>query len=99
MLFVYLLRITSEILTLYYFNNSYSSQMYSSRHQLCAANNNFETIVEMITDNCMQNSPEDSVCCSGYNISNNFTEGKMEVHLLSGFIEIPVDYLDCTSKS
>ena len=95
MLFVYLLRITPDTLTLHYFNDSItnSSQMNSYRHQLCAANNNLE-IVEMITENCI---PEDSVCCSDYNI--NFTEGTMEVHFLSGFIKIPVDYLDCTSKS
>ena len=96
MLFVYLLRITPETLTLHYFNDSNSSQMYSSRHQLCTANNNLE-IIEVITENCMQDSPEDSVCCS--DISINFKEGRMEVHFLRDFIEIPVDYLDCTSKS
>ena len=47
----------------------------------------------------MQDSPEDSICCSDFNISINFNEGTMEVHFLRGFIEIPVDYLDCTSKS
>ena len=46
MLFIYLLRITSETLTLHYFNDSNSSQMNSSRYQLCAANNNLE-IIEM----------------------------------------------------
>ena len=99
MLFIYLLRITPETLTLHYFNDSYSSQMNSSRYQLCAANNNLE-IVEMITDleDCMQNYPEDSGCCNDFNISINFNEGKMEVHFPHGFIEIPVGYLDCTSK-
>ena len=49
----------------------------------------------------MQDSPEDSSCCSDYNVSIriNFTEGMMEVHFPHGFIDIPVDYLDCTSKS
>ena len=103
MLFIYLLRIgsTPENVTLHYF---YGSQMYSSRHQLCAANNNFEMVKKVITENCMQNSPEilpnmDSLCCSDINVSINFNEGNMEVHFLHGFIEIPVDYLDCTSKS
>jgi hypothetical protein len=100
MLFIYLLRITPETLTLHYFNGSYSSQMHSSRHQLCAPNSNLE-IVDMITESCMQDSPEDSaaVCCSDLNVSINFNEGKMEVHFVRGSIEIPVDYLDCTSKS
>ena len=98
MLFIYLLRINSNTLILHYFNDSNSSQMYSSRHQLCAANNNLE-IIEMITEDCMQNYPESSVCCSDYNISIHFIEGMMEVHSLHNFIETPVDYLDCTSKS
>ena len=95
MLFIYLLRITPETLTLHYINDSYSSQMNSSRHQLCAINNNSE-IIEVLTS-CIQNYPEDS-CCSNFNASINFNEGMMEVHFLYGFIEIPVDYLDCTSK-
>jgi hypothetical protein len=106
MLFVYLLRLTQESLTLHYFNDSYSSQQYSSRQQLCAANNNFE-IVQMINEGCLQYPPEmllnnmESLCCSEYNISINFNEGNniMEVHFVRGSIEIPVDYLDCTSKS
>ena len=98
MLFIYLLRITSDTLTLHYFNDSNSSQMNSFRHQLYAANNNVE-IIEMITETCMQDSPEDSVCCSDYNISINFNKGIMEVHFLRDFIGIPVDYLHCTSKS
>ena len=100
MLFIYLLRITpaDKTLTLYYINDSNSSQMNSSRHQLCAANSNFE-IIEMITS-CTQNFPDhEPSCCSNFNVNIYFNEGKMEVHFLSGFIEIPVDYLDCTSKS
>jgi hypothetical protein len=99
MLFIYLLRLTQESLTLHYFNDSYSSQQYSSRQQLCAANNNFE-IVQMIYEGCMQNSLNmESLCCSEFNVSINFNEGNTEVKFVHDFIEIPVDYLDCTSKS
>ena len=103
MIFIYLLKITPNNLTLHYFNDSYISQQYSLRQQLCAASNNFE---KQINESCVRNSPEilpnqDSVCCysTNGNISINFTEGNMEVHFLYGYIEIPADYLDCTSKS
>ena len=100
MLFIYLLKITPNNLILHYFNDSYFSQQYSLRQQLCAVSNNFE---KQINESCAHNSAEilpnrDSVCCysSNGNISINFN---MEVHFLRGYIEIPVDYLDCTSKS
>ena len=110
MLFVYLLRITSNTMTLHYFNDSSSSQQYPSitRQQLCTANNNFD-IGKAINGSCSigHESPlpvvlpiiEDSVCCSNVNISVNFSERWMEIHFLHGFIGIPVDYLSCTSKS
>ena len=98
MLFIYLLKITSDNLILHYFNDS---QQYSesSKQQLCVASNNFE---KWINENCAELQPnQDSVCCysSNVNIRINFTGGNMEVHFPLVFIEIPVEYLDCTSKS
>ena len=100
MLLVYLLRITSNTMTLHYFNDSSSSQQKPSitKQQLCTANNNFD-IAKMINESCMSEEilpgvipNQDSVCCTNFNISIDFNDGRMEIHSLNGFIEIPVDY-------
>ena len=107
--FAYLLIITSNTMTLHYFNDSSSSQQHPSitRQQLCTANNNLD-IGKAISGSCSMGheSPlsvvlpiEDSVCCSNVNISVNFSEKTMEIYFLQGFIGIPVDYLNCTGKS
>ena len=104
MLLVYLLRITSNTMTLHYLNDSSSSQQNPSitRQQLCIASK-FD-IVKVISESCPNRPPvvlpiEDSECCNNVNISINFSERWMEIHFLRGFIGIPVDYLSCTSKS
>ena len=108
MLFIYLLQITPHNLTLHYFNDSYSSQQYlQSRQQLCTPNNNLD-IAKEINQSCIeQETPpmvlqnEDLVCCNDINISIDFSKRRMEVYFSNayGFINIPVDYLNCTRKS
>ena len=103
MLFVYLLRITSNTMTMHYLNDSSSSQQNPSitRQQLCTANNNLD-IAKMISESCMSQEVlpnQDSVCCADFYISISFNGGRMEVHFLHGIIEILVDHLNCTSKS
>ena len=104
MLFVYLLRITSNTMTLHYFNDSSSSQQNPSitRQQVYTANNNLD-IAKVLSESCMSQPAvlpnQGSVCCTNFNISISFNDGRMEVHFLHGIIEILVDYLNCTSKS
>ena len=106
MLFIYLLQITPHNLTLHYFNESYGSQQYSqSKQQLCTPNNNLDIAME-INQSCIeQETPpmvlqnEDLVCCNDINISIDFNMRRMEVYFSNGFIDISVDYLNCTCKS
>ena len=106
MLFIYLLQITPHNLTLHYFSDSYNSQQYSqSKQQLCTPNNNLD-IAKEINESCIeQETPpmvlqnEDSVCCNDINISIDFSMRRMEIYFSNGFIDIPVDYLNCTRKS
>ena len=99
MLFVYLLRITSNTMTMHYLNDSSSSQQKPSitRQQLCTANNNLD-IARMISKSYMSQN-QDSVCCTNFYISISFNGGRMRVHFLHSIIEILVDHLNCTSKS
>ena len=106
MLFLYLLKISPETLILHSFNDSYSSQQYSStsREQLCTPNNNLD-ITKLINESCVSRESlpavlpnADSACCSNFNVNIGFNEGMMEIHFIHSFIEICVNYLDCTRK-
>ena len=110
MLFIYLLRITANTMTLHYINDSYSSwhNPSMSRPQLCTASNNLN-IAKVINESCPMSGDTplrqslvvlpDSVCCSNINISVNFSMRRMEIHFLNSFIEIPVDFLNCAGRS
>ena len=57
MLFIFLLRINVNSMTLHYFNNSQNSQQYPPRQHLCTAGNNLD-IVAAINESCRnQESP------------------------------------------
>ena len=105
MLFIFLLRINANSMTLHYFNNSQNSQQYPSRQHLCTAGNNLD-IVAAINESCRnQEIPpevlpnEEVACCRNVNISIGFYERMMEIHFYNSIIELLVDYLNCARKS